>query len=120
MSLRKTTLIIIVFCFTILVAVIFTTTRNITYNKFNELENKLTLSNLNRSVNGLSAIVSNIDVLVKDWAFWDDTYLFVQGKKDDYIDSNLPVETFINHQNNIMLFEQQKRAVLGKISSTFR
>ncbi len=109
MSLRKTTLIIIVFCFTILVAVIFTTTRNITYNKFNELENKLTLSNLNRSVNGLSAIVSNIDVLVKDWAFWDDTYLFVQGKKDDYIDSNLPVETFINHQNNIMLFLNSKK-----------
>ncbi|MBF0573174.1 MAG: EAL domain-containing protein [Desulfamplus sp.] len=115
MSIRKTTLFIIVFCFTILLLVLFVITRSITYSKFEALEDKLIVANLNRSVNAIYAMVSNLDIMVADWSFWDDTYLFLQGKKDDYINSNLPIETFINHQNNIiMLLDTKKELVWGK------
>ncbi|MBF0413680.1 MAG: EAL domain-containing protein [Desulfamplus sp.] len=115
MSLRKTTLFIIAFCFTILVIVLFITTRNITYSKFEALEDKLINSDLNRSKNAISAIISNLDILVADWAFWDDTYFFLQGEKSDYIDINLPIETFINQKNNIIaVLNTKKEIVWGK------
>lgn len=115
MSLRKTTLFIIGFCFSILVMVLFVTTRNITYSKVEAIEDKLIVSNLNRTVNAIEAMISDLDIMVSDWAFWDDTYLFLQGKKDDYISSNLPIETFINQHNNIiMLLNRKKELVWGK------
>ncbi|MBF0234688.1 MAG: EAL domain-containing protein [Desulfamplus sp.] len=115
MSLRKTTLLIITFCFTILVAILFVTTKKITYNKFETLEDRFILSNLNRSMNAISAIISNLDMLVVDWAFWDDTYQFLQGEKDDFITSNLPIETFSNQNNNIIiLLNTKKELVWGK------
>ncbi|MBF0467287.1 MAG: EAL domain-containing protein [Desulfamplus sp.] len=118
MSLRKTTLLIIIFCFTILVATLFITTRNITYNKFEALEDKFIIANLNRSMNAISAIITNLDMLVADWAFWDDTYLFLQGKKEDYITSNLPIQTFNNQNNNIIiLLNTKKELVWGKYLS---
>lgn len=38
--------------------------------------------------------IYNLDVIVKDWGPWDDTYEFAAGKKPDYVQTNLIVSTY--------------------------
>lgn len=45
-----------------------------------------------------------LDVTVGDWAFWDDTYRFVQNPSAEYINSNLSDSTFITNKLSIMMF----------------
>ncbi|ROQ92075.1 CHASE4 domain-containing protein [Desulfosoma caldarium] len=45
----------------------------------------------------------------ENWAFWDDTYRFVDDLNEAYIDGNLNKETFINLHVRAMLFYDTKR-----------
>jgi sensor domain CHASE-containing protein len=63
----------------------------------------------------LPGLLAGLDLLVADWSNWDDTYKFIQDKNEEYIDSNLPVETFKSQQNNlIILLNKQKEVVWGQ------
>jgi PAS domain S-box-containing protein len=41
--------------------------------------------------------------IVSDWAPWDDTYDFINGKKPDYIESNLLPETYYDLHINLII-----------------
>jgi len=45
-----------------------------------------------------------LETLCRDWAFWDDTYEFIESKSEDYVRSNLVFETFVNARINLMVF----------------
>lgn len=115
MKLRRSIFLLVVVSFGLLIAVLFMTTRNLTDKKFIDLEENLINSNLRRSINAVAAITSSLDLLVADWANWDDTYHFLQDGNQEYIASNLPVETFISQQNSIIaLLDINKKLVWGK------
>lgn len=42
--------------------------------------------------------------LNRDWSVWDDTYEFVQNRNEDYIESNMMLDTFQNNIINFMIF----------------
>ena len=42
--------------------------------------------------------------IANDWGLWDDTYLFVQGKNETYIQDNITEATFDNLDLNFMVF----------------
>jgi diguanylate cyclase (GGDEF)-like protein/PAS domain S-box-containing protein len=91
------------------------TTRTLTDKKFNDLEENLINSNLRRSLNAVTGITSSLNLLVADWANWDDTYHFLQDGNQEYIVSNLPIGTFISQQNNIIaLLDINKKLVWGQ------
>ena len=51
----------------------------------------------------LDSQMADLDSLTADWAYWDDTYEFVQDGNQDYIDSNLMDGTFVNVNLNLMV-----------------
>lgn len=115
MKLRKSTILIIGFCFGLLITFLFVMTRTITYQNFSDLEEDLITSNLRRSINAVAGITAGLDLLVTDWSNWDDTYTFLQDNNEEYIDSNMPVETFKYQQINlIILLNTQKEVVWGQ------
>ena len=112
MKLRKSIILIIGVCFGVLITFLFVTTRTITYKKFRDLEEDLITSNLRRSINAVTGITENMNLLVADWSNWDDTYKFLQDNNEEYIDSNLPVETFKSQQNNLIILLNLKEEVV--------
>jgi diguanylate cyclase (GGDEF)-like protein/PAS domain S-box-containing protein len=115
MKLRKSIMLIVGCCFALLITFLFVMTRTLTYQKFNDLEENLITSNLRRSINAVAGITASLDLLVADWSNWDDTYKFLQDNNEEYLESNLPLETFISQQNNlIILLNTQKEVVWGQ------
>lgn len=68
------------------------------------LEEQKTIESVTRTTNVLSNELADIRSRVSDWAFWDDTYNFVQTVDESYINSNLDNSVFTNLRMNLMLF----------------
>ncbi|MDQ0429497.1 diguanylate cyclase (GGDEF)-like protein [Planomicrobium stackebrandtii] len=47
-----------------------------------------------------------------DWAVWDDTYQFLQDQNEDYIASNILLDTFENIDINLMLYIDNNENVI--------
>lgn len=78
-------------------------------------EEELVNEQANRIRNILKNEISTLTSLAFDWAFWDDTYTFVQNNNSQYIEANLIDETFIDLKLNFMLFFNASRnLVFGK------
>lgn len=48
--------------------------------------------------------LENVERLCFDWAFWDDTYEFIETRDERYIASNLVESTFENAKINLIIF----------------
>jgi sensor domain CHASE-containing protein len=68
------------------------------------LEKQKTTESVSRTINVLSNEIADISSRVSDWAFWDDTYNFVQTLNETYINLNLDNSVFTNLRLNLMLF----------------
>ncbi|MCX8181896.1 MAG: ATP-binding protein [Candidatus Methanomethyliaceae archaeon] len=56
-----------------------------------------------------------------DWSTWDDTYQFIVDKNEEYIRSNLPDDTFITLDVNLMLFVNSSNdVVFGKALDLYK
>ena len=62
--------------------------------KFDQLERKTVVDNLDRVEATLNDQIQALDTLTHDWANWDDTWSFVVDGNADYIASNIVVDTF--------------------------
>jgi sensor domain CHASE-containing protein len=71
---------------------------------FAALEEQQMRENVMRMSSTLTNEVSDLDSKVTDWAFWDDTYRFVQDLNTGYVALNLADSTFANLRLNLMLF----------------
>lgn len=56
---------------------------------FDKLEQTNSTDQLQRVQEFIELERSDVDLLVSDWAEWDDTMLFAKGEYDEYIDENL-------------------------------
>jgi len=71
---------------------------------FVEVEKKAMEEHLIQAVTLINTEVGELDGKTADWAWWDDTYQFMQNKNDAYIENNVIDEAFINLQLNFMIF----------------
>ena len=55
----------------------------------------------------------NLNSILKDWAYWDDTYNFINNRNPEYVKSNLNEESLENLSLNMMLFVNQSGEVVG-------
>ncbi|MGD8505923.1 MAG: CHASE4 domain-containing protein, partial [Candidatus Bathyarchaeota archaeon] len=116
MNLRKKTLIIISVTIISLIAILYVASQTILLGGFAVLEEQDTHKNVERVQSALSAELSNLDAFVHDWAAWDDTYAFIQDANEDYVGSNLPDETFIDSELNLIAYINSSGGVVfGKV-----
>lgn len=60
---------------------------------------------------------SSLENSVKDWAYWDDTFRFLNGTNSGYVDVNLQDDTLISLKLNYMgFFNQKEDTVFAKAS----
>lgn len=59
----------------------------------------------------------NLNSILKDWAYWDDTFNFINDRNPNYVTANLNDESLENLNLNMMLFVNQTGEVVG--SGTF-
>lgn len=57
-----------------------------------------------RITNYMDSETDGLQRLNRDWAVWDDTYQFIQNQNQQYIDSNILLETFQNNSINLMMY----------------
>ncbi len=102
MKIRTITISIILSTFLILSLSTNMVSRHIFSQSFDLLEHKAIEQNVERALNALKAEEAQLQTLVNDWAWWDDTYKFVVDGNQDYIESNLVPETFEELELNII------------------
>ena len=55
----------------------------------------------------------NLNSILKDWAYWDDTFNFINDRNPNYVTANLNDESLENLNLNMMLFVNQTGEVVG-------
>lgn len=55
----------------------------------------------------------NLNSILKDWAYWDDTYNFINDRNPAYVTANLNEESLENLSLNMMIFINQTGEVVG-------
>lgn len=65
-----------------------------------------------RVSNYIESETDDLQRLNRDWAVWDDTYRFVQDQNQQYIDSNIMLETFENNAINLMMYFDADRQLV--------
>ena len=78
--------------------------RFIFLESFDRLEREAMNRDLHRVLYAFEDRLDRLEATTTDWAYWDDTYTFVQGQNEDYIEANLTDEAIANLGLNLMIF----------------
>jgi len=104
MGLRKKTLITISTTLILMVLIIYSITSTILLGGYAKLEKENILLSMNQAMKAVDDELVQLKLVVGDWAPWNDTYVFVQNKNQQYIDDNLMDSTLANLHVNFLLF----------------
>jgi len=88
--------------FLIVLGTIYIISANIILDSFANVERQTVHQNMARVLGLLSNELASLNTTTKDYARWNDTYDFVNGKNDDYVSLNLQSETFISLNLNLI------------------
>lgn len=115
MTLRSKILIVTSATLIGLVTVLYFVSYAILQNSFSRLEEDETREKVQRVLAALSDEVSQVNSVAGDWAPWDDAYAFVQDGNQNFIDTNLVDNTFVNLRLSLIIFvDSSGRMVYGK------
>ncbi|MDW7730980.1 MAG: ATP-binding protein [Methanolobus sp.] len=104
MKIRTKTLTILGITFFCLLLLLTITTGQIIDNSFNELEEKEISKNVERVSAAIDSRTENLVILANDWGHWDDSYYFLLGEDEYYVENNLDVYSMTNLQVDMMLY----------------
>ena len=114
MKIRPKVFLIVVVVFGLL---LFGTSRiftKIETSNFDNLERQQANQNISRVQSALNGELDDLSVKLTDWSQWDDTYNFAENGNVNYIESNLPKETFSQLHLNFILIENAAGDVVFK------
>jgi len=92
-SLRKKLVILYALIFLLLAGLLHTLAWVFILGGYQDLERREVSTNVNRATQAVRNDISILSLTVRDWAFWDDTYAFVNDPYPEYIQSNLTDKT---------------------------
>ncbi len=95
MSLRKKTVLVFVLTFVILVGTLNLFAHIYITRTYREHEKREMEVNVARARAAIQREVETLDTILRDWAYWDDTYAFVADPSSQYIETNLTEKTFV-------------------------
>jgi sensor domain CHASE-containing protein len=87
---------------------------------FEEVENNRAQINMDRCILALKNEVDHLNRFCYDWSAWDDSALYVQGKKEDFIKQTISDEVFLTQHLNAMIFLDAKATMSGADRQTRR
>ncbi|QGY40538.1 HAMP domain-containing protein [Pseudodesulfovibrio cashew] len=112
MKIRKVTLSAILLLSIVAMAAEYLATNFAVKSGFDELERELVIADAHRAHNDLLKEQAILDAFVWDWASWDDTYAFIEDHNQEYVDSNLPEDTFTDQHLNLILIANARGEVI--------
>lgn len=116
MHLRQRAMAIICAAFLGLFVLLYALSRGIIQENIALLERQDMRDNLDRVHKALDHDLRNLRAVAADWALWDDTYFFVQGKNAAYVEANLTAQSIgALHLSLIALYDTAGKAVLVKV-----
>jgi PAS domain S-box-containing protein len=84
-------------------------------SSYRQLEKDEARADLERANNAITNNLENLKSTLADWAYWDDTYRYMQAPDQAFIDANLDPAALSNVQVNIvLLLDQNGKVILGK------
>lgn len=96
-------------------AVVFLVSRFALLNGFARLESESSRENIHHLQNGLQNEQSQLEIMARDYAQWDQTYQFMETRNSDYVRTELTSDTFkIIHINLFVLFDVDGQIVMSK------
>lgn len=104
MKIREKTLAILVVTFIFLSIFLVVATEKIMGESFEQLEKDSVSRNMERAKAAMDTKLKTLSMITCDYAVWDDTYSFVQGKYDNYISESLSPEVAANLDVSLILF----------------
>jgi len=88
----------------------------ILYPPFVDLEHEEARKDVKRITDAIVNEVKHLDIVCKDWAFWDDAYQFAVDRDPEFITSNLPETSFIDNEINLIyFFDAERKKIWGKV-----
>lgn len=115
MTLRTRTRLIFAIALIGLLAGLYLGTYTIVLNGFATLEQDNTRQNVERVRNALDIDLTSLDRTVGDWAYWDDTYRFVQDSNAEFVQLNLGAQSLAQiNVNLIVCLDTSGRIVFQK------
>lgn len=89
--------------------------RFVIFPRYNALERMFLQKDMDRCVEAIRREVKHLDTVTNDWAAWDDTCRFVENGDDNYIESNLGLQTFLdNRLNAIYIYDLEGKVIWGQ------
>lgn len=85
-------------------AVLYGISSTIFLGSFKRLEHKYMLQRVELARRVVNSLLETQSLYVRDWAYWDDTYAFMQDGNRQYVRSNLPVATFLQLDAELFLY----------------
>jgi PAS domain S-box-containing protein len=104
MTLRRKALLIIAVTLISLIGILYAVSRFVFIEGLSEIEELDVHKQVEQAAGVLSNELANLEANTANWSAWDNTYVFIESGDEEYIQSNLTDETFINLQLNLMLF----------------
>lgn len=115
MSLRKKTAYILSGIFLALLAILMVFSWLYIMGSYGRLERDDARNEVLRARNVFDDNLENIDTVLKDWAWWDDSYNFMADRNEAFIASNLAPLVFENLRLSVILFlDTEGNPVYGK------
>lgn len=87
-------------------------TGSLVVGRLDAFEHDLAGANARRAVNALQSDLRRLDALLKDWAWWDDSYQFMVDASPAYIESNITPEVFRDQHLDAIVYISSNGAVI--------
>lgn len=83
---------------------------------YRELEEDMSLKNLSRTRQAIERELGYVDSFVLDWSYWDDTYDFALSGGEEYVNSNLGIDSFYNISIDLIyIFDSEGQLIRGEL-----
>ena len=89
MSLRRKAVVGIVLASALLMSGLLIFDRFAIAGQFDEVEEREARRDVRRAANSIDIEAASLEVLLIDWAYWDDTYAFMETRAPEYVESYL-------------------------------
>lgn len=88
--------------------------RYVVIRGFEDLERMQVEADARRARNELVREVEDLSRFLIDWSSWDDTHRFASQGNPEFVDSNLPIETYLDQSlNGVFIFDTEGRLRYG-------
>ncbi|MDH3301547.1 MAG: ATP-binding protein [Acidimicrobiia bacterium] len=95
LSIRTKTTVFVIVTLGVLTALMATVQFRTSLERIREIEDDQAMADADRVVRQLENSQDDLGGTTADWAWWDDTYDFIQDDNEDYRDSNLYADAFV-------------------------